>query len=53
MIRDLIAHHVAITSTLPVFETFVPNRAPLDARVRDAMLPETRIAYLERRGDLR
>src|SRR5215469_8016394 len=40
MIRDLVAHHVAITSTLPVFETFVPNRAPLDARVLDAMLPE-------------
>src|SRR6266849_5423974 len=29
MIRDLVAHHVAITSTLPVFETLVPNRAPL------------------------
>jgi hypothetical protein len=39
MIRDLVGHHVAITSTLPVFETFVPNRAPLDARVLDAMLP--------------
>jgi len=50
MIRDLIAHHVAITSTLPVFETFVPNRAPLDARILDAMLPEARIAYLRRRS---
>ena len=49
-IRDLIAHHVAITSTLPVFETFVPNRAPLDARILDAMLPEARIAYLRRRS---
>jgi len=39
MIRDLVGHHVAITSTLPVFETLVPNRAPLDARVLDAMLP--------------
>jgi imidazolonepropionase-like amidohydrolase len=46
MIRDLVAHHVAITSTLPVFETSVPNRAPLDARVLDAMLPEARISYL-------
>jgi len=52
MIRDLVAHHVAITSTLPVFETFVPNRAPLDARVLDAMLPETRIEYLERRSSI-
>ena len=50
MIRDLVAHHVAITSTLPVFETFVPNRAPLDARILDAMLPETRIAYLRVRA---
>src|SRR6266478_7350426 len=52
MIRDLVAHHVAITSTLPVFETFVPNRAPLDARVLDAMLPDTRIEYLERRSSI-
>jgi hypothetical protein len=50
MIRDLIAHHVAVTSTLPVFETLVPNRAPLDARVLDAMLPEARIAYLRTRA---
>ena len=50
MIRDLVSHHVAITSTLPVFETFVPGRAPLDRRVLDAMAPETRIAYLSRRA---
>jgi hypothetical protein len=52
MIRDLIAHHVAVTSTLPVFETLVPNRAPLDARVLDAMLPEARIAYLRTRASI-
>lgn len=46
MIHDLVAHHVAVTSTLPVFETSVPNRAPLDSRVLDAMLPEARVAYL-------
>src|SRR5262249_33658516 len=45
-IKYLVSHHVALTSTLPVFETFVPNRAPLDARVLDAMLPEAREAYL-------
>jgi imidazolonepropionase-like amidohydrolase len=50
MIQDLLAHHVAVTSTLPVFETFVPNRAPLDARVLDAMTPEARISYLKRRA---
>jgi imidazolonepropionase-like amidohydrolase len=30
MIRDLVAHHVAITSTLAVFETFGKNRPPLE-----------------------
>ena len=50
MIRDLVARHVAVTSTLPVFETFVPNRAPLDARILEAMLPEGRISYLRRRA---
>jgi imidazolonepropionase-like amidohydrolase len=50
MILDLIAHHVAMTSTLPVFETFVPNRGPLDARVLDAMLPKARISYLTTRS---
>ena len=30
MIRDLVAHHVAITSTLAVFETFVPNYPPME-----------------------
>ena len=29
MIRDLVAHHVAITSTLAIFETFSPNRPPM------------------------
>ena len=52
MIRDLVAHHVAITSTLPVFETFVPNRAPIDARVLDAMLPDTRVEYLQTRAKI-
>jgi hypothetical protein len=52
MIRDLVARHVAITSTLPVFETFVPNRATLDARVLDTMLPDARIEYLERRSSI-
>ncbi len=48
-IRDLVQHHVAVTSTLPVFETFVPNRPPLQDRVLDAMLPQARIDYLTRR----
>jgi len=52
MIRDLVSHHVAVTSTLPVFETFVPGRAPLDARVLDAMLSEARTSYLRRRAGI-
>ncbi len=40
MIHDLVAHHVAVTSTLPVFETSVPGRAPLDTRVLDARVSD-------------
>ncbi|HUJ32614.1 MAG TPA: amidohydrolase family protein [Candidatus Acidoferrum sp.] len=49
MIHDLVEHHVAITSTLPVFEPMVPNRPPLDQRVLDAMLPEAQVDYLRNR----
>jgi imidazolonepropionase-like amidohydrolase len=30
MIRTLVAHHVAVTSTLAIFESFTPNRPPLE-----------------------
>jgi imidazolonepropionase-like amidohydrolase len=50
MIRNLVAHHVAVTSTLPVFETFVPNRAPLQKRILEAMAPQARLAYLQQRS---
>jgi len=50
MIRDLVAHHVAMTSTLPVFETSVPARPPLSARVLDALAPESRADYLAGRA---
>lgn len=49
MIRDLVEHHVAITSTLPVFEPSVPNRPPLERRILDAMLPEAQADYLASR----
>jgi imidazolonepropionase-like amidohydrolase len=49
LIRHLVAKGVAVTSTLPVFETFVPGRAPQEARVLDAMLPEARAEYLKAR----
>ncbi|MEO6926581.1 MAG: amidohydrolase family protein [Rhodanobacter sp.] len=47
LIKHLVAKHVAVTSTLPVFETAVPGRAPKDARVLDAMLPQARDEYLK------
>ena len=49
LIKYLISKHVAVTSTLPVFETFVPGRAPVDQRVLDALLPETRDEYTKTR----
>jgi imidazolonepropionase-like amidohydrolase len=51
MIRDLVAHHVAVTSTLPVIELFVPDKAPLQQRVLDAMSEEARNQFLESRVD--
>jgi imidazolonepropionase-like amidohydrolase len=45
MIRDLVAHHVAITSTLAVFETFSPNRPPMEresAALKALSLPAAR-----------
>jgi imidazolonepropionase-like amidohydrolase len=49
-IADLVTHKVAVTSTLPVFETLVPGRPPLQQRVLDVMAPETRITYLTQRA---
>lgn len=46
MILDLIQHHVAITSTLPVFEVEVPGRPGIQPRVLDTLSPEARSAFL-------
>ncbi|HVO62330.1 MAG TPA: amidohydrolase family protein [Terriglobales bacterium] len=48
-IRDLVAHHVAVTSTLPVFELFVENKTPLQQRVLEAMSADAQIQFLESR----
>ncbi len=45
LIRDLVAHHVAVTSTLTVFETYTPGRPEAPAGALDAMLPEAREQY--------
>ena len=49
LIRDLVAHHVAVTSTLPVFETSVLDRPVEQKRVLDTMSPEARERYLANR----
>jgi imidazolonepropionase-like amidohydrolase len=46
MIVDLVNHHVAITSTLPVFEVDVPGRPALQKRVLDSLSLEARNAFL-------
>ncbi|HEX8747507.1 MAG TPA: amidohydrolase family protein [Pyrinomonadaceae bacterium] len=52
MIRDLVTRKVAITSTLPVFESFIANRPPLQRRVLDSMTADARIQYLMTRSAL-
>ena len=47
--KDLIQHHVAVTSTLSVYELDVPSHLPLRKEVTDAMLPESLASYLAAR----
>ncbi|PYV46968.1 MAG: amidohydrolase [Acidobacteria bacterium] len=46
MIGDLVRRHVAVTSTLPVFEVEVPGRPTIQSRVLDALSPEARERFL-------
>jgi hypothetical protein len=50
LIQDLVSHHVAVTSTLPVFECSVPGRPHLQQRVLDAMSAESAQSYLTARA---
>ena len=50
LIRLLVSHHVAVTSTLPVFEPMVAGRPPLQTRMLDAMSAPAREAYLYARN---
>jgi imidazolonepropionase-like amidohydrolase len=52
MIRELVSHRVAITSTLAVFEITVANRPPLarQERVAKALAPQAWSTYLRVRG---
>src|SRR5581483_5098195 len=46
MIRDLVQHQVAITSTLVVREVGIPNHALIDQRTRDVLSPVSLMDYL-------
>jgi hypothetical protein len=50
LIKLLVDHHVAITSTLPVFEQSVPLHSPLQARQMDVLTPQAKEAYLYQRN---
>ena len=51
-IREMVKRKVPMTSTLAVFELFVPNRPPLEPRVLEAMAPDVRAEYLTSRARL-
>lgn len=50
LIDDLVSHHVAVTSTLPVFESSAPGRPKLEQRTLDAMSAESAESYLTARA---
>jgi hypothetical protein len=52
MIHNLVSHHVAVTSTLPVFEAGTPGRPQLQQRTLDAMSTEAAQSYLTARARL-
>jgi Amidohydrolase family len=51
MILDLARHHVAVTSTLPVFEMGVPGRPAMRQLVLDALSPDARSAVLRNKAN--
>jgi imidazolonepropionase-like amidohydrolase len=50
LIHNLVTHHVAVTSTLPVFEAGVLGRPQLQQRTLDAMSAESAQSYLTARA---
>jgi imidazolonepropionase-like amidohydrolase len=49
-IHDLIAHNVAITSTLAVFDAMAPHRPPLDPRFLEVLTPQGGLTYMSARA---
>ena len=52
LIQNLVSHHVAVTSTLPVFECGVPGRPKLQPRTLQAMSAESAQSYLTARAGI-
>jgi imidazolonepropionase-like amidohydrolase len=50
MIKKLVQHHVAVTSTLVIFETFAPEQPPVQDRVLQALSLPSRADYLSVRS---
>ena len=50
LIQSLVSHHVAVTSTLPVFDALMPGRPKLQQRTLDAMSAEFAQSYLAMRA---
>ena len=47
--RDMVSHHVAMTSTLAIFEGLMSGRPPLEQRTLDALYPPAKDVYLKAR----
>ena len=52
VIRTMLANKVSMTSTLAVYEPFVPNRPTRDERTLELMAPEVRASYLRMRHQI-
>jgi hypothetical protein len=54
MIQNLVAHHVAVTSTLAIFESFIGNRPPMEFQIEEkpSMSGESWSHILETRASL-
>jgi imidazolonepropionase-like amidohydrolase len=50
MIKKLVQHHVSVTSTLVIFETFAPEQPPVQDRILQALSLPSRTDYLSSRS---
>lgn len=50
LIGELVTRHVAVTSTLAVFETTAKSRQPLSQRALDTLTQDAQVSYLRRRA---